>query len=165
MPATDSKASLERPNGNLKLKDHIQKNKQVLAALFESKKKQMLDISGVEQRHRGLHEKVQRVDDINAIEHNKEADPLKDTEEFVAEMKRLQERIFNQQNYNSLSAHEKQMLNLIHKLNGRLGGDESILGNIATDQNIQAIKNVIKVIMDHRLHQTNRLRKFISNSK
>ena len=49
------------------------------------------------------------------------------------------------------------MLKLVHTFDKKSGKQ---IENFATEDNIAAIKKVLKTILDHRLYQTNRLRKF-----
>ena len=52
------------------------------------------------------------------------------------------------------------MLKLVHAFDKKSGKQ---IENFATEDNIAAIKKVLKTILDHRLYQTNRLRKFAAS--
>ena len=52
------------------------------------------------------------------------------------------------------------MLKLVHQFDKKTG-----IENMATEDNIQAIKKVLKTILDYRLHQTSRLRKFVMSGR
>jgi hypothetical protein len=59
-----------------------------------------------------------------------------------------------------LTNHEKHILKLVHHFDKKLGVQDH-----ATLDNISAVKKVLKTIIDYRLYQTSRLRKFVASGK